>query len=75
MESGYTASPESWIAILSISTRLLFDAVRMRAIQEISERLDLIDAVELLLVAKQRKRLDRANACEYRGERQHVDGH
>ena len=51
MENGYTASTESWIATLSIATRLLFDAIRARAIEEITRQLDSIDAIELVLLA------------------------
>jgi len=52
MEKGYSASLGSWIATLSIATRLLFDAVRERAIEEITGKIDGIDAIELILLAQ-----------------------
>jgi len=51
MKSGYTASTESWIATLTIATRLLFDDVRQCAVEKLTARLDSIDAVEVIVLA------------------------
>ena len=51
MHDNYTPSLTDWIAMLSISTRLIFEKVRDRAIKEISARLDEIEAFELIGIA------------------------
>jgi len=51
MHDDYVASLADWIAILSISTRLIFERVRERAIKEISARLDQVEAFELIGLA------------------------
>ena len=51
MHDDYDASLSEWIAILSISTRLIFDKVRERAIKEITARLDQVEAFELIGLA------------------------
>ncbi|KAF8491837.1 hypothetical protein F5888DRAFT_1619535 [Russula emetica] len=48
MHDDYTPSLTDWIAMLSISTRLIFEKVRERAIKEITARLDEIEAFELI---------------------------
>jgi len=51
MHDDYTATLADWIAILSISTRLIFDKVRNRAIKEITARLDEVEPFELIRLA------------------------
>ena len=51
MHDNYTPSLTDWIAMLSISTRLIFEKVRERAIKEITERLDEIEEFELIVIA------------------------
>jgi len=51
MHDDYFASLSEWIAILSISTRLLFQKVRERAIKEITKLLDQVEAFELIGLA------------------------
>ena len=51
MHDDYVASLADWIAMLSISTRLLFEKLRERAIKEITTRLDQVDPFELIGLA------------------------
>ena len=51
MHDDYVASLTDWIAILSISTRLIFEKVRERAIKEITAQLDQIEPFELIELA------------------------
>jgi hypothetical protein len=51
MHDDYKASLADWIAILSISTRLIFEKVRQRAIKEITIRLDEIEPFQLISLA------------------------
>jgi hypothetical protein len=51
MHDDYVASLSDWIAILSISTRLMFEKVRERAIKEITALLDQVEAFELIGLA------------------------
>ena len=51
MHDDYAPSLTDWIAMLSISTRLIFEKVRERAIEEITTRLDEIEAFELIGLA------------------------
>ncbi|KAI0280354.1 hypothetical protein BGY98DRAFT_914803, partial [Russula aff. rugulosa BPL654] len=51
MHDDYTPSLTDWIAMLSISTRLIFEKVRERAIKEITARLDEIEPFELIGIA------------------------
>ena len=51
MHNDYTPSLTDWIAMLSISTRLIFEKVRKRAIKEITARLDEIEPFELIGLA------------------------
>jgi hypothetical protein len=51
MHDDYVASLADWIAILSISTRLIFEKVRERAIKEITARLDEVEAFDLIGLA------------------------
>ena len=51
MHDDYVASPADWIAMLSISTRLLFEKLRERAIKEITTRMDQVDPFELIGLA------------------------
>ncbi|THH19336.1 hypothetical protein EW146_g1808 [Bondarzewia mesenterica] len=51
MHDDYKASLEVWLAMLSISTRLLFDKIRQRAIKEITAQLDRMDPINLILLA------------------------
>jgi hypothetical protein len=51
MHDDYAPSLTDWIAMLSISTRLIFEKVRERAIKEITARLDEIEAFELIGLA------------------------
>jgi hypothetical protein len=48
MHDDYVATLADWIAMLSISTRLIFEKVRERAIKEITARLDKVEAFELI---------------------------
>ena len=45
------ASLTDWIAILSISTRLIFEKVRERAIKEITAQLDQVEPFDLIGLA------------------------
>jgi hypothetical protein len=51
MHDDYVPSLADWIAMLSISTRLIFEKVRQRAIKEITARLDQVDPFELIGLA------------------------
>ena len=51
MHDDYAPSLTDWIAMLSISTRLIFEKVRKRAIKEITARLDEIEPFELIGLA------------------------
>ena len=51
MHDDYIASLADWISMLSISTRLLFQKVRNRAIKEITANLDQVDSFELIGLA------------------------
>jgi hypothetical protein len=51
MHDDYTPSLTDWIAMLSISTRLIFEKVRERTIKEITARLDEIEPFELIGLA------------------------
>jgi hypothetical protein len=51
MHDDYAPSLSDWIALLSISTRLIFEKVRERAIKEITTRLDQVDPFELIGLA------------------------
>jgi hypothetical protein len=51
MHDDYTPSLTDWIAMLSISTRLIFEKVRKRAIKEITAHLDEIEPFELIGLA------------------------
>ncbi|KAI9513380.1 hypothetical protein F5148DRAFT_1145371 [Russula earlei] len=51
MHDDYKATLADWIAMLSISTRLIFEKVRERAIKEITARLDEVEAFELIGLA------------------------
>jgi hypothetical protein len=51
MHDDYTATLADWMAMLSISTRLIFEKVRSRAIKEITARLDEVDPFELIGIA------------------------
>lgn len=51
MHDDYTPSLTDWIAMLSISTRLIFEKVRERAIKEITARLEEIEPFELIGIA------------------------
>ena len=51
MHDDYVASLADWILMLSISTRLLFQKVRDRAIKEITANLDQVDSFELIGLA------------------------
>ena len=51
MHNDYVASLTDRIAILSISTRLIFEKVRERAIKEITAQLDQIEPFELIELA------------------------
>jgi len=51
MHDDYVALLTDWIAILSISTRLIFEKVRERAIKEITAQLDQIEPFELIKLA------------------------
>jgi len=51
MHDDYVASLSEWLAVLSISTRLLFQKVRERAIKEITKLLDQVEAFELIGLA------------------------
>ncbi len=51
MHDDYAPSLTDWIAMLSISTRLIFEKVRERAIKEITAHLDEIEPFELIGIA------------------------
>jgi hypothetical protein len=51
MHDDYVPSLADWIAMLSISTRLIFEKVRERAIKEITARLNEVDPFELIGLA------------------------
>jgi hypothetical protein len=51
MHDDYKAPLPDWIAILSISTRFIFEKVRGRAIKEITARLDEVEPFELIGLA------------------------
>jgi hypothetical protein len=51
MHDDYVASLADWIAMLSISTRLLFEKLRARAIKEITTRMNQVDPFELIGLA------------------------
>jgi hypothetical protein len=51
MHDDYAPSLTDWIALLSISTRMIFEKVRERAIKEITARLEKIEAFELIGIA------------------------
>ncbi len=51
MHDDYAPSLTDWIAMLSISTRMIFEKVRERAIKEITARLDQVEAFELIGLA------------------------
>ena len=51
MHNDYAPSMADWISLLSISTRLIFEKVRERAIREITARLDQVDPFELIGLA------------------------
>jgi hypothetical protein len=51
MHDDYNASLTDWIAILSISTRFIFEKVRQRAIKEITLLMDEIEPFELIRLA------------------------
>ena len=51
MHDDYVASLADWIALLSISTRLLFEKLRARAITEITRRMNEVDQFELIGLA------------------------
>ena len=51
MHDDYVASPADWIAMLSISTRLLFKKVRERAIKEITRRTGQVEPFEMIELA------------------------
>ncbi len=51
MHDDYAPSLTDWIAMLSISTRMIFEKVRERAIKEITAHLDQVEAFELIGLA------------------------
>jgi hypothetical protein len=51
MHDDYIAAVDDWIAILSISTRLIFPKVRKRAIKQLTSCLGLIDPFDLIGLA------------------------
>jgi len=51
MHDDYVASLTDWISTLSISTRLIFEKVRERAIKEITAQLDQVEAFDLIGLA------------------------
>ena len=51
MHDDYLPSLADWIAMLSISTRLLFEKLRERSIKEITIRMDQVDPFELIGLA------------------------
>jgi hypothetical protein len=51
MHDDYVATLADWVAMLSISTRLMFEKVRERAITEITARLDKVEVFELIRLA------------------------
>ncbi|KAH9996242.1 hypothetical protein BJV77DRAFT_988233 [Russula vinacea] len=54
MHNDYAPSMADWISLLSISTRLIFEKVRERAIKEITARLDQYDVEQWLKHAYRR---------------------
>ncbi|KAI0267509.1 hypothetical protein BC834DRAFT_968992 [Gloeopeniophorella convolvens] len=52
MHSDFQPTPDEWMAILSISTRLMFDKVRERAVTEITARVKTMDPFKLIAGAK-----------------------
>ena len=51
MHDDYVATLADWVAMLSISTRWIFEKVRERAIKEITARLGKVEAFELIRLA------------------------
>ena len=51
MHNDYSPTVADWIAMLSISTRLIFPKVRERAINELTSRLEEIDPFDLIGLA------------------------
>ncbi|KAF8273655.1 hypothetical protein EI94DRAFT_1795059 [Lactarius quietus] len=51
MHDDYKAALDDWIAMLSISTRLIFPKVRARATKELTSRLDEIEPFDLIGLA------------------------
>jgi hypothetical protein len=51
MHKDFGASLTNWLELLPISTRLLFDAVRARAIEEITSRLDEVSPFDIIALA------------------------
>lgn len=51
MHDDYVATLADWVAMLFISTRLMFEKVRERAIKEITTGLDKVEAFELIRLA------------------------
>jgi len=51
MHDDYVVTLADWLAILSISTRWIFEKVRERAIKEITARLDKVEAFEIIRLA------------------------
>ena len=51
MHDDYVASLTDWISTLSISTRLMFEKVRERAIKEITAQLDQVEPFDLIGLA------------------------
>ena len=51
MHNDYSPTVADWIAMLSISTRLIFPKVRERAIKELTSRLEEIDPFDLIGLA------------------------
>ena len=51
MHDDYAATLANWVPLLSISTRLMFEKVRERAIKEITARQDNVEAFELIRLA------------------------
>jgi hypothetical protein len=51
MHDDYIAAVDDWIAILSISTRLIFPKIRKRAIKQLTSCLEQIDPFDLIGLA------------------------
>ena len=51
MHDDYRPAVTDWIAMLTVSTRLIFPKVRERAIKEITSRLEEIDPFDLISLA------------------------